>query len=123
MLLKREPRPCFVCYTQTDASNSGMGAVLSQEVQGEDRPVLYISRKLSEREGPYSTSLAWVRYHRPATLEAAVTLAEDHLAVHPGGWLAYRVITATPQAAKEIPAAGWGLAPANLVVTIPSTSY
>ena len=28
---------------------------------------------------------AWVRYHRPAMLEAAVTLAEDHLAVHPGG--------------------------------------
>ena len=28
---------------------------------------------------------AWVRYHRPETLEAAVTLAEDHLAVHPDG--------------------------------------
>ncbi|XP_037323915.1 uncharacterized protein LOC119215672 [Pungitius pungitius] len=33
---------------QTDASNRGLGAVLSQQVQGVDRPVLYISRKLSE---------------------------------------------------------------------------
>ena len=40
---------------QTDASDRGLGAVLSQEVEGEDRPVLYISRKLSVREGRYST--------------------------------------------------------------------
>ncbi|XP_060786761.1 uncharacterized protein LOC132892488 [Neoarius graeffei] len=39
----------------TDASDRGLGAVLSQEVEGEDSPVLYISRKLSVREGRYST--------------------------------------------------------------------
>ena len=40
---------------QTDVSGRGLGAVLSQQVRGVDRPVLYISRKLSEREARYST--------------------------------------------------------------------
>lgn len=48
---------------QTDASNSGLGAVLSQEVEGIDRPILYISRKLAQREVNYSMvekdCLAW----------------------------------------------------------------
>ncbi|XP_034086009.1 uncharacterized protein LOC117555269 [Gymnodraco acuticeps] len=39
----------------TDASNSGVGAVLSQQVEGVDRPVLYISPKLAQREVNYST--------------------------------------------------------------------
>ncbi len=40
---------------QTDTSDRGLGAVLSQEIEGEERPVLYISRKLSKRETMYST--------------------------------------------------------------------
>ncbi len=40
---------------QTDASDRGLGAVLTQEIRGEERPVLYISRKLSKRETMYST--------------------------------------------------------------------
>ncbi len=40
---------------QTDASDRGLGAVLTQEIKGEKRPVLYISRKLSKRETMYST--------------------------------------------------------------------
>ncbi len=40
---------------QTDASDRGLGAVLSQEIEGEERPVLYISRKLSKRETKYIT--------------------------------------------------------------------
>jgi len=40
---------------QTDASNSGLGAVLSQEVDGVNRPVLYLSRMLVEREERNST--------------------------------------------------------------------
>ncbi len=40
---------------QTDASDRGLGAVLTQEIKGEERPVLYISRKLSKRETMYST--------------------------------------------------------------------
>ncbi|XP_034006684.1 uncharacterized protein LOC117498597 [Trematomus bernacchii] len=65
----------------TDASNSGVGAVLSQQVEGVDRPVLYISRKLAQREVNYSTvekeclAIRWavgaLRYYllgRPFTL-------------------------------------------------------
>ncbi|XP_062415775.1 uncharacterized protein LOC134107852 [Pungitius pungitius] len=36
-------------------------------------------------EGLPARTAAWVRYHRPPTLEAATTLAEDHLAVHRSG--------------------------------------
>ncbi|XP_059920885.1 uncharacterized protein LOC132467554 [Gadus macrocephalus] len=39
----------------TDMSDRGLGAVLTQQVEGADRPVLYLSRKLSDREGRYST--------------------------------------------------------------------
>ena len=40
---------------QTDASDRGLGTVLTQQVGGTDRLVLYLSRKLSDREGRYST--------------------------------------------------------------------
>ncbi len=40
---------------QTDTSDRGLGAVLAQVVGGEERPVLYLSRKLSKRETRYST--------------------------------------------------------------------
>ena len=70
---------------QTDASNRGLGAVLSQQVEGVDRPVLYISRKLSEREGRYSTvekeclAIRWavdsLRYY---LLGRSFTLWSDH---------------------------------------------
>ncbi|XP_056277635.1 uncharacterized protein LOC130198493 [Pseudoliparis swirei] len=70
---------------QTDASNRGLGAVLSQQVEGFDRPVLYISRKLSERERRYSTvekeclAIRWavdsLRYY---LLGRSFTLWSDH---------------------------------------------
>ena len=70
---------------QTDASNRGLGAVLAQEVEGLDRPVLYLSRKLSDREGRYSTvekeclAIKWavgaLRYY---LLGRAFTLCSDH---------------------------------------------
>ena len=56
-----EPKPLL--YTpnfhipfilKTDASNSGLAAVLSQEMDGINRPVLYISRKLAQQEVNYS---------------------------------------------------------------------
>ncbi|GFW23847.1 retrovirus-related Pol polyprotein from transposon 297 [Trichonephila clavipes] len=42
---------------QTDASNAGMGAVLSQLTeQGEEHPILYLSKKFSEVEKRYCTT-------------------------------------------------------------------
>lgn len=40
---------------QMDASEVGIGGVLSQEVHGEEHPVMYISRKLNTREQGYAT--------------------------------------------------------------------
>ena len=40
---------------QTDASDSGLGAVLLQEHDGVNMPVMYISRKLNAAETHYST--------------------------------------------------------------------
>lgn len=39
---------------QTDASGVGIGAVLLQEVDGETHPVVFLSRKLQDRETRYS---------------------------------------------------------------------
>ena len=70
---------------QTDASNRGLGAVLCQQVEGVDRPVLYISRKLSDRESRYSTvekeclAIRWavgsLRYY---LLGRSFVLCSDH---------------------------------------------
>ena len=70
---------------QTDASDRGLGAVLTQQVKGVDRPVLYISRKLSQRETKYSTvekeclTIRWavgsLRYY---LLGRPFTLCSDH---------------------------------------------
>ena len=70
---------------QADASDRGLGAVLTQQVGGTDRPVLYLSRKLSDREGPYSTvekeclAIRWavgaLRYY---LLGRQFTLYSDH---------------------------------------------
>ncbi|XP_060783178.1 uncharacterized protein LOC132890379 [Neoarius graeffei] len=69
----------------TDVSDRGLGAVLSQEVEGEDRPVLYISQKLSVHEGRYRTiekeclAIKWtvlaLRYY---LLGRPFTLCSDH---------------------------------------------
>ncbi len=70
---------------QTDASDRGLGAVLAQVVEGEERPVLYLSRKLSKRETRYSTiekeclAIRWavltLRYY---LLGREFTLCSDH---------------------------------------------
>ncbi len=70
---------------QTDASDRGLGAVLSQVVGGEERPVLYLSRKLSKRETRYSViekeclAIRWavltLRYY---LLGRELTLCSDH---------------------------------------------
>lgn len=40
---------------QTDASQSGIGTMLTQNFQREDHPILYLSRKLHLTEQHYST--------------------------------------------------------------------
>ncbi|KAL1251467.1 hypothetical protein QQF64_019263 [Cirrhinus molitorella] len=49
--------PDFNCpfLLQTDASDTGLGAVLSQVLDGEEHPVIYISRKLTPAEQRYAT--------------------------------------------------------------------
>ena len=48
--------PDFSCpfLLQTDASDTGLGAVLSQVQEGEEHPIIYISRKLSPAERKYA---------------------------------------------------------------------
>ncbi|XP_051988675.1 transmembrane protease serine 9-like [Xyrauchen texanus] len=59
---------------QTNASDTGLGAVFSQVVEGEKRQVLYIIRKLSLRESMYSTvekeclAINFISYDNDVTL-------------------------------------------------------
>ncbi len=74
---------------QTDASDTGLGAVMSQIQEGEEHPVLYISRKLTPAERDYATvekealAVKWavleLRYY---LLGRKFTLVTDH-APHP----------------------------------------
>ena len=38
-------------YLQTDASDTGLGAILLQEHEGEKRPIVFLSRKLPHPKG------------------------------------------------------------------------
>jgi hypothetical protein len=86
--------PDFSCpfLLQTDASDTGLGAVLSQVQGGEEHPVLYISRKLTPAERNYATvekealAIKWavleLRYY---LLGRRFTLVTDHA---PLQWMA-----------------------------------
>ncbi|KAI2652407.1 Retrovirus-related Pol polyprotein from transposon 17.6 [Labeo rohita] len=79
--------PDFGCpfLLQTDASDTGLGAVLSQVQEGEEHPIIYISRKLSPAERNYATvekealAIKWavleLRYY---LLGRKFTLVTDH---------------------------------------------
>ncbi len=79
--------PDFGCpfLLQTDASDTGLGAVLSQVVDGEEHPVIYISLKLTPAERRYATverealAVKWavleLRYY---LLGRKFTLVTDH---------------------------------------------
>ncbi len=79
--------PDFNCpfLLQTDASDTGLGAVLSQIQDGEEHPVIYISRKLTPAEQRYATvekealAVKWavleLRYY---LLGRKFTLITDH---------------------------------------------
>ncbi len=86
--------PDFSCpfLVQTDASDTGLGAVLSQVQYGEEHPVVYISRKLSPAEQCYAVvekealAVKWavleLRYY---LLGRKFTLITDHA---PLQWMA-----------------------------------
>ncbi len=97
MALSSEPvlrAPDFSCpfLLQTDASDTGLGAVLSQVQEGEEHPILYISRKLTPAEKNYATvekealAIKWavleLRYY---LLGRRFTLVTDHA---PLQWMA-----------------------------------
>ncbi|XP_061582743.1 zinc finger protein 213-like [Cololabis saira] len=67
------------------------------ETEGEKRVVQQIVLEQFVQGLPTRTA-AWVRCHRPGTLQEAITLAEDHLAVHPAA------AAAAGPAARPIPA-------------------
>ncbi|KAL0148578.1 hypothetical protein M9458_056125 [Cirrhinus mrigala] len=79
--------PDFNCpfLVQTDASDTGLGAVLSQVKDGEEHPVIYISRKLTKAERNYAAvekealAVKWavleLRYY---LLGRRFTLITDH---------------------------------------------
>nr|XP_033776291.1 uncharacterized protein LOC117348361 [Geotrypetes seraphini] len=76
---------------QTDASQTGLGAVLSQEVEGLEHPVLYLSRKLHDNEKHYATveleclAAKWAMQSLEHYLEGReFTLVTDHAAL---SWL------------------------------------
>ncbi|KAL0174660.1 hypothetical protein M9458_030628 [Cirrhinus mrigala] len=86
--------PDFSCpfLLHTDASDTGLGAVLSQVQEGEEHPVVYISRKLSKAERNYAAvekealAIKWavleLRYY---LLGRRFTLFTDHA---PLQWMA-----------------------------------
>ncbi len=86
--------PDFGCpfILQTDASDTGLGAVLSLEKGGEEHPVMYISRKLTPAETHYAAvekealAIKWaileLKYY---LLGRTFTLVTDHA---PLQWMA-----------------------------------
>uniref|UniRef100_A0A803KCS2 Gypsy retrotransposon integrase-like protein 1 n=1 Tax=Xenopus tropicalis TaxID=8364 RepID=A0A803KCS2_XENTR len=77
---------------QTDASNFGLGAVLSQvNTYGEEHPVAYLSRKLLPREAAYATiekeclAIVWaLQKLQPYLYGREFTVVTDH---NPLSWL------------------------------------
>ena len=51
----RNPDFAHMFILQTDASDTGLGAVLSQETEGQEHPIMFLSRKLQTAERQYST--------------------------------------------------------------------
>lgn len=69
----------------TDASDNAIGAILSQEVNGHDLPVAYLSRTLTKTEQNYFTTekeclavLYAVLHFRPYLYGRKFTLISDH---------------------------------------------
>ena len=88
--LTTAPILTFPCFSEsfipfTDASSTGLGAVLSQRIQGREKVIAYASRSLTKAERNYSTTdrealaLVWaVEYFRVYLLGRKFTLVTDH---------------------------------------------
>ena len=70
---------------QTDASGTGLGAVLAQVIDGDEHPILYVSRKLLAHERNYATvekeclAVKWAIHHlRYYLWGRTFTLITDH---------------------------------------------
>ena len=70
---------------ETDASNKGIGCVISQEVEGEKRPISFASRSLSKAEKNYDTTnkealaVVWaLKKYRYILLGYEITAYVDH---------------------------------------------
>uniref|UniRef100_A0A9J7ZIZ6 Reverse transcriptase/retrotransposon-derived protein RNase H-like domain-containing protein n=1 Tax=Cyprinus carpio carpio TaxID=630221 RepID=A0A9J7ZIZ6_CYPCA len=72
--------PDFNCpfLLQTDASDMGLGAVLSQVQDGEEHPIIYISRKLTPAEQRYATLEREALAVKWAVLELRELVTDQH---------------------------------------------
>lgn len=89
-LLSNEPLLQYPDFTQpfiltTDASNFAIGAVLSQKINGSEKPVAYASRTLNDAEKNYSTIekellsvINFTKYFRPYLFGRKFKIITDH---------------------------------------------
>ena len=90
LLLTSSPTLAFPNFSHpfildTDASDFGLGGVLSQNIHGEERPIAYASRALSKPERNYCTTrkellamVSMIKHFRPYLLGRQFVLRTDH---------------------------------------------
>ena len=84
----QKPDPKLPYYLFTDASDKGIGAVLTQEINGEKRFIYFFSRKLISAETRYTTTekeclaiVAALKYLRHYVHGCMITVFTDHQAL------------------------------------------